>query len=215
MDTQSLVQITIAFLSGGAFLGLLGFIKWLIQRRDRIQLRSERLRAKSDRIPNVLTRIHDVYDIMHKLLNETAANRVSLMKIENGGDIPALGKELHSTIVYEVRDGQLPARRETWVKQRCDEQYMKALLTVSREGSTLLKAHNLKEGLLHDMFISDGVKCAALYRVHYRTGHFFYVRLDFTESFKEDATTRDLLRVTRTQIETLFRDDLEDRDKNS
>lgn len=198
MDWAWLEQMG-TFVAGGGLVGLLGFIKWYLRRMDL---------KKKDRIPVVLGRIHDVYHILNTVLSESCSKRVLLLRAENGGDVPALGKDIYSSIIYESFDHPLESIKDRWLQQKLDEHYLRMLMHVAQQGEYQVTTDHMRPGVLKDLYESTGVKFARVFKVHSRPGAFFYLSCHLTEVEDMTARERDLLRVAVSQLAALFEEDL-------
>lgn len=200
MTTELLDSLSnFLFIAGGG--GVVAFVRWLIERRDR----QRRLAY-----PNVLKATHEVYQILHTIIGETPAGRVLVMRAENGGEVPALGKELSSTVVYEVYGQPFGSKRKSWTKRALDEQYVQILLQTVEAGEQghEIQAGTLKKSsILADTYESDGVKSAVMYPIAKVPGMFFYLVLNFAEEFDTayaGAKYREFMRVQQIRLRQLF-----------
>jgi hypothetical protein len=187
-------EIIVAFLTGGAFVAIINLFKWWIERKDSKQKR---------KITDVLGRIHDVYHILNVLLRETSADRAVILRAENGGDVPMVGKELYSSVVYEVFDG-LGSVKDRWQRQPLDEEYVRMLLQVAEKGHASVRTAKLKACPLKDLFEADSVGGAEVYKIKAKEGAFFYLAVHFKQEGPVNSSFRDILRYSINELERLI-----------
>ena len=158
-------------------MAILNMAKWLIARRDT---------RKDRRIPNVLNRIHEVYHILNMLLRETKCVRALILRAENGGEVPIVGKDLYSSVVYEVYDRAFDSIKARWQKRPLDEDYIDLLLEVSKEGKAVLITEEMAPCALKDLYVSIGLHGSVVLKLKAREGAFYYLALNFDQPFDGD-----------------------------
>lgn len=194
MGAETAIDILAALLSGGSLVALINFIRWYVKRRD-VQ--------KRERIPNVLKRVHEVYHILNVLLQETRAARVIILRAENGGSVPALGKALYSTIVYEVFDQPLGSIKRMWDRQELDEPYVRMLCDVATQGHYTIKTDKIA-GMLHNLYVTGGVDHSEVFALQAEEGAFFYLSMNFAEEAELTPAEQDVIRFSRNRLKELF-----------
>lgn len=188
-------EIIVAFLTGGTFIALINLFKWWVERRDK---------KKKRKITDVLSRIHEVYHTLNVILRETAANRVVILRAENGGDIPTVGKDLYSSIVYEAFDRELGSVKNRWQRQPLDEEYVRMLLEVAQKNHISIRTAKLKACPLKDLYEANQVSAAEIYKVKAKEGAFYYLALHFKNEEDISPAFRDLLRYSVNELNQLI-----------
>ena len=193
---ESWISLIVSFITGGAMVGTLNFIKWFIKRRDQ---------KKNDHITLVLERITNIYHYLHILQKETRAQRCVIFRIENGGEIPVLGKDLYSSAAYETFDYTLGPLKNMWQRQKMDEDYIQILIDVARDGHKEVVTDNLSSGILKDLYESQGIVWTEMHKIQSRTGSFFYLSMSYTKEFSPDAHHRNIVRGMVNKIKDSFK----------
>lgn len=188
-------DVIVAFLTGGSFIALVNFAKWFLERKDR---------KSKNNLPKVLSGIHEVYHLIGVILRETSANRVLINRIENGGDIPRIGKDLYESIVYEVNDSALSSIKEAWQRQLIDEAQVRVLMDVAEKGNKLVNTEKLPTCNLKDNYNAGGVAYADKYVIHTEEGLFFYLCIHFRDKPEIDSRYRDLIRYSINELARLI-----------
>lgn len=192
---DKLLEHVLAFFSGGALVAILGFVQFLLKRRDK---------REKEGFREGLEQIHEVYAAMYTVLHETPASRVMVLRAENNGTVPRAGCELFGTVIYEVTDGELPSRRESFVRQRLDGPYVSMLNDVAREEQIRLVTDDMDSGLLRDLYESDGVAAADVMSLNIEPGEFMYLSMQYALDEELDAGARDAIRACLTKIRLIF-----------
>lgn len=115
------------------------------------------VRPKQSRFPRVLSDIHQVYDALHGLTNATGACRAVVLKTENGGGIPRIGRPLYSSILYEVFVPPAKLLRKGWQQQQIDEGYTSMLLDVLAKGTVIVETRRMPKSQLRTMYEANQV----------------------------------------------------------
>lgn len=195
-NTNLTTEILVAFLSGSSFVAVINLIKWLIVRRDA---------KKEKKIPDVLGRIHEVYHVLNMLLRETGCVRALVLRAENGGDVPIVGKDLYSSVVYEVYDRAFVSMKDRWQRRPLDEAYIDLLLEVAKRGKASVVTNELTPCALKDLYVSIGIQGAVMIRLKAREGAFYYLSLNFDQPFDdEDPVLNESVAFAVSKIESLL-----------
>ena len=158
----------------------------------------------------MLERAHRCYNILGQVMARCPSERVLLIRVENGGAIPAVGKDLFSSVAYEHFDA-LPAMRGEWQKQFCDQQYIEHLFFLAHHGSLALSTQVLPPGQIKDLYKADGVVKALWFKVHSHPGALYFLSLHFTQDYSPSAEFREMVRGAVNQLNRVFVEDRRDR----
>ena len=144
------VNWTELFVSLGGLTGLIAFGKELYKAYMRNKVYSMEEVQKSQLA---------IYKEMTRVIENTAAQKVLILYLHNGGSQPAVGKPLYSTALYEVNQSEMEPKIATWSKQRVDKQYTQMLVDMinSDNGSVILKTDEMEKGILRDVYKADGI----------------------------------------------------------
>jgi len=145
---------------------------------------------------NIYSRVLPAYEELHESLNDIVARskectRALILKCENGGGVPELGKPIHSSVVIEAR--KVPHdRKKEWQKQQLDPIYIKNLLRVitSPDKSVLLTADDFKGSILSDIYDADGILCTKLSHLNSTKNAWYYLSCTFNIS-KDNISSED------------------------
>lgn len=189
------IKLAIAII--GALGGAMTFARWYLDRRDR--------KAK-EHVLDVFGRITEIYREITSLRDILGAARILVLRAENGGEIPRVGHDLHSTVVYETFHA-VDAVSERWSQQKMDEEYVRLLARVIAEDQVVVHTDKLKKGHLKDIYLSTGIGHAIVSTLRVSQKEFFYLSIAFTEPPREiGARDRDRIRSTRTRLKRLLKE---------
>lgn len=86
-----------------------------------------------------------VYETIQELMSATPANRVLVLKSENGGGIPTPDGAVTNTVTHEVCDSQVDVVRKLWSGIELDQSYSEAITRVSAKGSAVIELSTLPQ----------------------------------------------------------------------
>lgn len=124
-----------------------------------------------------LERQHAVYPILYGLKRETGAMSVMIGRSENGGGVPHPGRNIYSSIAFEVTDTE--SVRASWQRQLCDQQYAEMLYRVVTQGRTCFDVRDMTDGSLKDVYSVRGVAYSEMYLLLQTDIALFYLILHF------------------------------------
>jgi hypothetical protein len=196
---EDVLKLAASFLGGSGFVALLNFTKWLAERWLK-----HRRSKQEQHIPTMLAQVHEVYSSMHALLRMLPCDRVVVTLLENGGDVPALGKPLYATISYEVFTSSLPSEKENWYRRQIDEVYLEILMQVAMKGELEVDATALAPSEIKDVYTAQGVVTSRHAAIHTTQGAFFMLSMDFKEQRTLNETQKALLAAQTSRLRAVF-----------
>lgn len=191
-------EIIVAFLSGSSVVALINLFKWWVVRKDK--------KAEST-IPDVLGKIHEVYRILNLILHETPAQLVHLVRVENGGAVPKVGKDLYASVVYEVTDRKRVGVKDKYQKEPIQEEFVTMLLGVAEKGYVYHSASNIPSSVIKDFLLAQDLTGTGFMKIKVRDGAFFYLAIYYrsdNETDPDNPALRNLLRFCARELEKLI-----------
>lgn len=185
-----------SFVGGGAFVGTLRFLRFLIERRDRKHLHSveENIKATSR-----------IYDEMQYLMEKTPCDRVLIIEAHNSGRIPRPGIKLYATIIHEVHGTSIKSCRRGWPENSSlDSSYVKMLAELVEKGHLEIYTDDMSDSALHNTYRSIGVSCSHVDMLAASEGSLFYTSISFAEDPCLSPTDREYIRGSLGRIKELF-----------
>lgn len=140
-----------------------------------------RVKTRRLHIPDTLEATRDIYDTMLDLLQQVPCARILLVRTTNGGKLARPGFDLYSSVVFEVRQPDVPSIRDSWQGRRMDAPYQRMLLDVYIEDAVWVEVPDMADEELRDQYIADGLQHAFVLHVHSNTGALFYLCIGFPE----------------------------------
>jgi len=139
-------------------------------------------RSRADaRHLDALTAVQDLAEELNTILWNSEAERVMLLKSENGGGVPSPGKARYSTVMMEVHDDKLNGVRSQWQRVLLDQHYNDILLKIYREGGCLISIEDMpKECLLRPMYDASDIQRAYVFLVGVSSKEMFYLVMNQT-----------------------------------
>ncbi len=122
-----------------------------------------------------LTDMAVIYDHLNELQSFTNSGRVLLIYCSNGGGLPHAGKPIYCTILYEVKNTDLPPIRTNWQNVPIDEGYVKLVSELVGKGEWHGEPHQLADGFLKDLYTKEGVKYSMVQEVARTKSRFYFV----------------------------------------
>lgn len=160
----------------------------------------------SKRFEVSLQAIDSVYDALRDIVYRTGAYRALLLRAEDSGDIPVPGKDIYSSIVYEVFDSTTSAQKPNWRRQLIDAQYTSMLTKVAQTGHLINVTAQMPEGILKNVYVSKGVKQTHVFAIHQEPAFFFYCSIVFRKDSPPTVHDLDAMRSGINKIRTLFQE---------
>lgn len=173
-DLSIELQAALALVGSGSFAALVHL------GRDMLRRRAGRLydRGYSD--------ISAIYQHIQGLLSELSANRVLLLKSENGGGIPAPGCIVKSSVLYEVCDSPAKPISQSWQLVPLDQDYSAILSEVVTRGRAVIRLDDLHEGAAtHELIKASDATHSYVFRVAATPHALLYLSVQYS-SLDED-----------------------------
>jgi len=189
------LAVIIAFFSGGTSVALINLYKWWLERRDRLA---------EGTVPSVLKDLHEVYHVINIILRETEAHRVVINRVENGGAVPMVGKDLYESVVFEAYDGEMKSVKKGWQRQVIDEVHVRMLLKIAEKGNVTFRTDKIAACSVRDNFIANGVVVADAYQIKAMEGAYYYLCVHFNADGKTNSEYRDLMRYAVNTLNALI-----------
>lgn len=116
----------------------------------------------------------NIYDNMNTVLNTTEVERFLILKAHNGGGKIKAGSELYASVLYE--DYRLPFKtvKEAYQKLMVDAEYVRMLNDIYINQRCNFISSTMPEGLLKNLYESEGVKYSELYFLYQDKKSFYF-----------------------------------------
>lgn len=180
------VQLGLAVLGSGSFAAVIHLV------RDQLRRRAGRQydRGYGD--------ISMIYRLIQQLLSDIpGANRVLVLKSENGGGIPAPGCTVKSSVLYEVCDSPAKPIQEAWQGVPLDQDYSSILVKLSTEGRAVIHLSDLhSDSITHVLFKAANADRACVFRICATAHALLYLSVQYS-SPSDDAMSADAHAATR------------------
>lgn len=116
----------------------------------------------------------EVYEIMNKILQETHAKRILVLKTTNGGGRPKSGSHIYASVLYEDFNPPFHSVVDMYQRIRVDKDYVKMLQHISHEGRRNLLISDMPPSLLRSIYMREGVALSQVYYLSENNTSFFY-----------------------------------------
>jgi hypothetical protein len=108
-------------------------------------------------------KIVNIYDQMHRIIEETPVERFLIFKSHNGGGVIKPNTPLYSSVIYEDYTAPFKSVKDVYQRIEADEEYLRMLVEMIQKKSIILKTEKLPPGLLKNIYKAEGVKYAEKY----------------------------------------------------
>lgn len=133
------------------------------------------------RLHRVLVRKYTLFDMMQEMLNYVGGNRLLLLRLENGGNVPEVTKPLYVTVIEETYNNPVSAIKSRWQHRLVDIPYIKMLVKMGR-GSITVDTENLEdECILKNAYKSAGIQRACICYVSTTKHYMYFVSIGFLD----------------------------------
>lgn len=186
-DLDPWIQVAVALLSSGSAAAVIQIIReWLKRRASR----------KYDR---GYGNIRKIYQLLQTTMPEVGANRMMILKSENGGGIPAPGAQVTSSVINEVVDPPVRSIFDAWQKVPLDEDYSRILAEVNTSGSARAVASDLKESsALRDLLVTGDSTHIFCWRICATPNALLYLSIHYSSTNDQPMGERE--RVTARRV---------------
>lgn len=190
-DLDPWIQIALAILSSGSVAALVQLVRELLKRRT------------SRQYDRGYGNIRKIYQLLQTMLPQVHANRVMILKSENGGGIPAPGASVSSSVVNEVFDPPARPVYEGWQKVPLDADYSRIVAEVNTNGHAGVLVGELKESAaLRDLLVAADSTHVFFWRICATPHALLYLSIHYSSTDDQPMGERD--RVTaRTTVRQL------------
>lgn len=177
-----------------------------------LRTRGERARHRAlDMTRRAIARRVQIRSLISDARRDMAAQRVLVLRAENGGGIPRGDGDLHSSVIYESCQDDLEPVAPRWKDQLMDGEYMSVLLKVLSNRVTRVVTSELPAGDLRDVYVAGGTVWSKVVLLDVNAKRMLYMSFTFDEEPPEDtigrAKLRDSVRATATAVRTLLLED--------
>lgn len=159
--------IAVALAGVFSILGIWLKIRWEKQRRP---------------VTRTLKDIGVIYETMDVLVKTTSIERIMILKAQNGGGKPKVGKQLHARVLYQrYQDNsniKLVDAKTQYAFVEVDEPYVRMLIETETTFSSKVVTSNLPEGsLLKTIYEAENVAFSEVFYLYETKEAFFYISL--------------------------------------
>lgn len=112
-----------------------------------------------------LTNYQDIYDVLDEIEEKTGADRVTLLKAHDSGNVLTPDTKLFSSVLFSTAVGNLRGVKDKWKEQPLDRPYVKLLMDLTIDKSTRIESAKLEKGILKSLYDSDEIKISYLAEV--------------------------------------------------
>jgi hypothetical protein len=110
-----------------------------------------------------IKKIVRIYDEMHRVVELTEVQRFIIFKAHNGGGLIRTNTPLFVSALHEDYSAPFTSVKETYQQVSVDGEYIRMLSAICENKSVKLKTSEMKEGLLKDIYVAEGVRYAEIY----------------------------------------------------
>lgn len=147
-----------------------------------------------------------IYEAMNRILQQTNAKRVLILKTENGGGIPRLGSRIYASIIYE--DFEAPFKsviNKYGPRFPLDQEYIKVLqhIATAEDGRIVLNTEEMTYGILKTIYEEEGVAFSEIFYLNQSRTAFYYINIATDNEGAGEMTTDPQQLIIKTQIEKL------------
>lgn len=157
-------------------LGVLGLMWQVI--RYWLGIKSKRER-QADRFHDVISKVAEVYDIIHEFIHQSSASRCAILKLTNGGGMPKLGAHLQTSVIYESYIGNTPSLKRRIQGFVVDESYIRMMQVVVTEGSYHQYTAEMDEGFYKDLLLSGHMEFTKVIHLVTHPKYLLYMTVEF------------------------------------
>lgn len=189
---DEIVQIVLAVIAGG---GIKHFLDYLIKRKELSK------KFGGDPFRKMFQEVSQIYTSLSQIAFHCKAQRVLIVKVENGGDIPSSASTLHSSVLYEMFEQPLTSLKTDWQKVEVGEVYIKYVKEIYENESNVKLVRDIPHSELKDLHTEHNTKKIMNYFLLRTQKYFMYLSVQFADEDMElNAVARNSIRINKEQL---------------
>jgi hypothetical protein len=167
-----------------------------------IHLARDLLRRRAGRLYDRGYRdISSIYQNIQGLLSDTDANRVMMLKSENGGGIPSPGCIVKSSVLYEVCDSPAKPVAQAWQLVPLDQDYASILSGVVTKGRAVIRLDDLHpQSVTHELMRASDATHSYVFRVAATPHALLYLAVQYSSLDAADPMGAEAYAATRSVL---------------
>ena len=207
------VEILSAVLGAGGLAAMISFIKWVIDRNDRIKKEQEEEELEeeleAERIPAMFSAFGKLYDRMRQVIDWPGCTRVVLLKASDSGRIPRVGIPIFVTIVAEVYRSGYKSARGNWFHRPVDDHYIQMLVDLVANEKTIVHSRDLSpDNVLYDTYEITGTQHSDIRLVLAKDSEMYYLSIHHDGEASEDSHYREMVLALVNSTRTILEEEL-------
>ncbi len=186
-DIDPWIQLAAALMSSGSFAVMVQLARAGLRRRS------------SNKYDQGSVNIVKVYQLLQNAMPELQANRLMIVKTENGGGIPAPGAHVTSSVVNEVLDPPVRSVFDAWQKVPLDQHCSRMVADVITDGTASAAVVDLREAsTLRDLMVTAESSHVFYYRICATPNALLYLSIHYDSTDDQPMGERE--RVTARRV---------------
>lgn len=185
-DIDPWLQIAAGLMSSGSFAVL-------------VQLGRAALKRRADKqYDRGYGNICKIYQLLQEAMPELRANRLMVLKSENGGGIPAPGAHVTSSVINEVMDPPVCSVFEAWQRVPLDQHCSRMVAEVITNGSSSAAVVDLREAsTLRDLMVTADSSHVYYYRICATPNALLYLSIHYSSTDDQPMGERERVMARR------------------
>lgn len=110
-----------------------------------------------------IKKIVRIYDEMHKVVELTEVQRFIIFKAHNGGGLIRTNTPLFISALHEDYSSPFTSVKANYQQISIDGEYIRTLSAICEDKVIKFKTSEMKDGLLKDIHIAEGIRYAEIY----------------------------------------------------
>lgn len=194
MELKNALDIFSTLVSIGAF----GFVGALSKKAFYVWQKN-----KAYDFQKVMENFNTIHNSLECIVDKTSAFRAVLLRIENGGSRPAVGKTLYSSAIQEsVKEG-IEKLSSNWQRQLVDDEYIRKITEVFDKKQARFSVSTMQPGILRDTYIARGITESLVFSIYATKTQFFYLSINLGSN-EVRITDADVIRSEVNRIRNIF-----------
>lgn len=157
------------------------------------------------RYKDAVLKVSDLYDVFNRIIDDSSANRILIMKGSNGGSRPTIGSNLYVSVLHEASTKGIDQIKPLYQNIHIDDSYIKLLQKIIEKREIAIPVSDFPPGsFLRLTYDKEGLKHAYFFEVK-GTGNNYYFG-SFSTTNPEGFTDNDRLtfRLSIDRIKKIF-----------
>lgn len=174
-------------------------IIWLNLALEFLKLLPSLLEIKTQRT-KIRDSVHDIYTVLLYILNNTASDRVLILYTTELKE----GKNIYSTVEFEVNTANIKPVRLRWQRQKADNVYKDLITELVEKQELTILSKDLVKSDIQNSYGADGIEKSKWFAISKPKKTFWLITISYKKEVVLSSKEFDAIRYGLNELEKMF-----------